>query len=75
MSTLSDVLTTEKAAEYLGLKPATLTSWRHQGRGPRYIKVGRSCVYRLADVESWLDEQAVIPFKELARQTPPGAAA
>jgi len=75
MSALNDVLTTEKAAEYLGLKPSTLVGWRTAGKGPTYIKVGRHCLYRLADIETWLDAQAVIPFKELARQTPTGDAA
>jgi predicted DNA-binding transcriptional regulator AlpA len=53
--------TTEEAAAVLGVKPTTLGAWRHQGRGPRYLKIGRSCFYRPSDLEAWLDSQAVIP--------------
>jgi len=54
--------TQEEAAAFLGLKPSTLAAWRHQGRGPRYLKIGRSCFYLESDIEAWLDAQAVIPI-------------
>jgi predicted DNA-binding transcriptional regulator AlpA len=54
--------TQEEAAAFLGLKPSTLAAWRHQGRGPRYLKIGRSCFYLERDIETWLNEQAVIPI-------------
>jgi len=53
--------TQEQAAAYLGLKPSTLAAWRHKGRGPVFLKVGRSCFYREADLENWLNAQAVVP--------------
>ena len=54
--------TQEEAAAIIGVKPTTLATWRHKGRGPRYLKIGRSCFYRDADLEAWLDAQAVIPI-------------
>ena len=33
-------LTEEEAADYIGVSPATLRSWRCRERGPRFIKVG-----------------------------------
>jgi hypothetical protein len=33
----------------------TLRSWRHKGRGPKFIKVGGMVRYRLSDVELFLD--------------------
>ena len=30
------------AADRLFIKETTLAAWRRQGRGPRYIKIGRS---------------------------------
>jgi hypothetical protein len=54
--------TQEEAAAILGVKPTTLAMWRHRGKGPRYIKIGRSCFYRERDIETWLDAQAVIPI-------------
>src|SRR5262245_6986650 len=56
------LLTQEQAATHIGVKPPTLASWRHYGKGPSYIKVGRSCFYKMADVEHWLNEQAIIPI-------------
>lgn len=53
--------TQEEAAVIIGVKPTTLATWRHQGRGPRYLKIGRSCFYRESDIGSWLDAQCVIP--------------
>jgi predicted DNA-binding transcriptional regulator AlpA len=57
--------TQEQAAAFLGLKPATLAAWRHQGRGPPYIKIGRSCFYLESDIETWLSEQVVIPVPKV----------
>lgn len=51
------ILTTPQAALFLNLKPATLEQWRWTGRGPRFIKMGRSCRYRLTDLEAFLDSQ------------------
>jgi predicted DNA-binding transcriptional regulator AlpA len=57
-----NLLNQEHAAEYIGVKPTTLSMWRHKGRGPKYLKIGRSCFYRSADIEEWLDAQCVIPM-------------
>jgi len=54
--------TNEEAAAIIRVKPSTLVAWRHQGRGPRYLKIGRSCFYLERDIEAWLNEQAVIPI-------------
>jgi hypothetical protein len=53
--------TQEEAAAIIGVKPTTLAMWRHKGRGPRYLKVGRSCFYLESDIESWLAAQAIVP--------------
>lgn len=37
--------TTEEAAKHLGMKKGTLEVWRVQGRGPRFLKLGRSVRY------------------------------
>jgi len=54
--------TQEEAAAMIGVKPTTLATWRHKGRGPRYLKVGRSCFYLPSDIETWLDAQAIVPM-------------
>ena len=53
--------TNEEAAAIIRVKPSTLIAWRHQGRGPKYLKIGRSCFYRESDIRDWLDAQYVIP--------------
>jgi hypothetical protein len=37
----------------------TLARWRHEGRGPPYIKSGSRVLYRGADVLAWLDANRV----------------
>lgn len=44
--------TTEEAAERLGMKKGTLEVWRVQGRGPRFLKLGRAVRYP----EEFLDD-------------------
>ncbi len=50
-------LTTEQAAQFLGLRPNTLEIWRYRGTGPRFIKCGRAVRYRLTDIESYVEAQ------------------
>ena len=49
--------TEEAAAAYLGISPRTLQRNRVTGgdAGPPYLKVGRLCRYRKADLDRWLD--------------------
>jgi len=47
-------LTEADAAARLGLKVATLRAWRHQGRGPAYVRLGRAIRYLEADIEEFL---------------------
>ena len=52
-------LTVQDLATRLSVPPATIYTWNFYGRGPRYLKVGRLCRYRLADVEAWENGLAV----------------
>jgi len=45
------------AAKYLTLSKQTLDWWRCQGRGPKYLKVGRAVCYRRTDLDEWLSRQ------------------
>ena len=49
---LSDI----EAAPVIGLKTATLRNRRLQGKPPKYLKVGRKCLYRLRDLQEYLRE-------------------
>ena len=46
---------TEKTAERLCVQKNTLERWRIHGVGPKFVKVGRRVLYRVADVEAYLD--------------------
>jgi excisionase family DNA binding protein len=47
-------LNNREAADYLGLKAATLNKWRCHGDGPPFIKVGRLIRYRRTDLDAFL---------------------
>lgn len=54
------LLNRKEAADYLGVRPETLAVWHCMGRYKLpVVKVGRSCRYRLADLEAWLDARTV----------------
>lgn len=38
---------------------ATLAKWRTRGEGPAFVKVGRSVIYRGADLNDWLRSRTV----------------
>lgn len=54
MTTLSalspDLLTNEEAAALLGIKPNTLEIWRTKGKGPEFVKLGRT---KSAPIRYW----------------------
>ena len=51
---MSQLLTTEEAAERLGFKHATLQQWRWAGRGPSFVKFGHYVRYRSDDLDEWV---------------------
>ena len=57
MADLPKVITTKGAALYVGLSESTLAKLRLNGNGPVYCKLGRRVVYRLADLEGWLQSR------------------
>lgn len=57
------LLTERAAANLTGYKEATLRQSRHTGvlagrSAPRFLRLGRSIRYRLADLDAWLEEAA-----------------
>ncbi|PJL15579.1 hypothetical protein B9Y66_09925 [Stenotrophomonas maltophilia] len=47
------------AADWLGLSKSTLDKMRCEGRGPRYLRVGKRCFYRPADLDAYLEAAVV----------------
>jgi excisionase family DNA binding protein len=52
-------LTERQVAEQLGLSVATLRAWRHRGKGPRFLRLGRSVRYVPSDVDEFVRASAV----------------
>lgn len=53
-------MTTEQAADYLGIKPITLRTWRCNKRYTiPFIKVGGRIRYRKEDLDAWLESRTV----------------
>jgi predicted DNA-binding transcriptional regulator AlpA len=46
-------------ARQANISTAVLRKWRREGKGPRFVKLGRLVRYLTRDVDAWLDEQAV----------------
>lgn len=61
------MMTTEKAAEYLGLKETTLEAWRCKGGGPVFIKMGKAVRYRLEDLDRFLNARARTSTSEASK--------
>jgi len=51
------LLTTKKAAEYLGMEPGTLENWRYRSEGPPVVRLGKAVRYDLKDLDAWIEEQ------------------
>lgn len=49
-----DLITTGELAEICRTSQETVRYWRHIGKGPRGVKVGRRVLYARAEVERWL---------------------
>ena len=54
-------LSVREAAVYLNAAPQTLYNWRHLGQGPPYVRIGSRVVYRIEDLEAWLEVRLVVP--------------
>jgi len=59
MSDTTRALTEREVADMLGLSVATLRAWRHRGKGPRFLRLGRSVRYLPSDVADFVRASAV----------------
>ena len=50
-----------EAAGYIGVKPATLRTWRSRGKGPRFVKIGRGVWYMRRDLDAFIAAQSSSP--------------
>ena len=52
-----------KAAKRMGLGVQTLRNWRHQRKGPAYLKLGRRVLYKESDLDDYMEKKRVDPEK------------
>ena len=56
----TDAIDEKEAASFLRVSARTLQRWRVVGFGPPFLRYSTRCIrYRLADLESWQQEQRV----------------
>lgn len=55
-----NLLTENELAELLDVKPHTLATWRADGKGPDFTKLGKQIFYRKSDVEDWIQANVVV---------------
>ena len=60
MHTLRDNISPKEAANLLGVTAGTLSVWRCTKRySLPYVKIGRRVMYRLSDIEAFIDSNLV----------------
>lgn len=65
---LKAVALTPKDCEFIyGLNIGTLCNVRHRGEGPKYHKLGKKVLYRVEDIERWLNENVVLTRDQMSR--------
>jgi predicted site-specific integrase-resolvase len=50
------VISEERAAQSLGLSARTLQRWRVEGRGPRFVKLGKRVAYTEQALRDYVDK-------------------
>lgn len=53
----SENLSEKQTGDALDVKVPTLRNWRSQGKGPDYIKIGRTVKYPIDGIHSFLTKQ------------------
>ena len=59
-------LRVDEAARYVGMSAASLYCYRSRRVGPRSLKVGGRVLYRRADLDEWIERNAVVREAEAA---------
>lgn len=63
---LPPYLKEREVSEITGLALSTLRNWRHQGRGPAYVKAGRAIRYPRETVLTYMENRMVVPGGDAA---------
>ena len=58
---IGEILTERGASEKFRIPRQTLSNWRHLGRGPCYLKIGKSVRYLVNDIQDYLLSKRINP--------------
>ena len=53
------LLNENQVAQFLNCTKAALRRWRREGRGPRFVKIGRLVRYRQEEIEDFVNQNTV----------------
>lgn len=68
MKTESHLLTAKEVARSLALSVSTLALWRQTGRGPKYLRFGRTVRYEQAEIDVWVEKLKAQCFETIEPQ-------
>jgi hypothetical protein len=51
------LLPEEETAAVLEVEPSTLATWRSQGKGPDYVKLGKGVFYTINTLSAWVNTE------------------
>jgi predicted DNA-binding transcriptional regulator AlpA len=49
-----ELLREKQVSKWINASTAALRRWRREGKGPKFVKLGRLVRYRVEDVEAWI---------------------
>ena len=52
---MKQLMTTKETSAYVRHAVQTLAKWRVYGKGPRWVKMGRSVFYDRSELDLWID--------------------
>ncbi len=65
LSTVEQIYVKETTAcQITGHSVQTYRNYRHLGKGPKYVKAGRSVRYFLPDLYEWMESRKITPDAE-----------
>lgn len=67
------LLNTKEAAEVLRMSAISLHRWRGQGKGPKFVELGRKIYYRPSDLDAYLEELAQKSAEKMRPDLPKAA--
>lgn len=56
---MNQAINEDQVARVLSVSVQTLRNWRHQSKGPPYIKIGRSVRYPIEDPNQYVEDKKI----------------